>query len=98
MFNVVTKSSGILITGMEIEMNFKWEWTKIYVYTKDGSYEGFENDENSWTPENGGSFYRIQYANGLDEFTPIPNFSPIYIPPNTVKGFYVTIPANLEWF
>ena len=93
MFNIVTKSSGVLITGIDIEMNFKWNWTKIFVYTRDGSYEGHENDDDGWTLD-GGSFYRIERANGLDSFTPIPKLTPISIPPNTVKGFYVTIPAG----
>jgi len=93
MFNIVTKSSGIVITGLEIEMNFNWEWAKVYIYTRDGSYVGHENSEDGWTLVNN-SFYYIHFANGLGEFTPVPNLSPISIPANSVKGFYVTLPTN----
>ena len=76
--------------------HFEWNETKIFVYTRDGSYEGFENDADGWSQENsqnGKGFYKVKQAKGLGKFTEVPKFLPIDIPANTIKGFYVSIPA-----
>lgn len=49
MFNVTSNSNGLLVNALDLNMNSSGLAFTLEVYTKSGSYEGFETNAGAWT-------------------------------------------------
>lgn len=80
----------IVLTGVDFHTDKPIGSLMNYeVWTKGGSYKGFESNESAWTLHNKG----VSISNGSGSGTPIDrqNFEPIRIEVGEVLGFYLTL-------
>jgi hypothetical protein len=91
MFDVTTSSSGLTITGLDVNIDSPGASVPISVYTRTGSYTASETSSAGWTLE--GTVSVISAGSNTPTFVGIPNFT---IAANAVTGFYVTINQNVN--
>lgn len=88
MFNIKATSNPITIKGMNINTRKANAQTRILIYTKVGSYKGFEMNETSW------QLYmnNTVSSNGVGNPTYISSdiFEPMSIPKDEMYSFYIT--------
>lgn len=87
MFDVTTFGNSLTIMGLDVNLNNAGSTGNlISVYTRSGSYTGFENSSVGWTLEGTVSVTSA----GIDTatFVNIPDFT---IAANSLTGFYVTL-------
>ena len=83
-------TNAIEIVGFEIHSR-KNSTVKAEVYTKAGSFEGFEQNATAWT------LIQTEFVpnKGIDVLTPLPPLpSPIKIHAGNLQSFYVTLTTN----
>jgi len=88
MFNIKATSNPITIKGMNINTRKSHVQTRILIYTKEGSYKGFEKNETAW------QLYmnNTVLSNGIGNPTYISSdiFEPMPIPKDEMYSFYIT--------
>ena len=88
MFNIKATSNPIIIKSMNINTRKNNVQTRILIYTKVGSYKGFETNETAW------QLYmnNTVLSNGIGNPTYISSdiFTPMSIPKDEMYGFYIT--------
>jgi len=88
MFNIKATSNPIIIKGMNINTRSSNVQTRILIYTKVGSYKGFEKNETAW------QLYMNDTvsSNGVGNSTYISSdiFPSMSIPKDEMYGFYIT--------
>ena len=97
MFDVVSVGEGrggvIKITALYVHIGTSEEDIPLEVWTREGSYQGFEQDPTGWTLRNGGNPYVITESYGQGRLTPLPtdSFDPIFVAAGEAVGIYVTV-------
>ncbi|KAL7541361.1 hypothetical protein ACHAXR_011377 [Thalassiosira sp. AJA248-18] len=91
-------AEGLTVLALELS-TFLTNTTCVEVYTKTGTYEGFENDvtqadDGSWGSEDW-SILGAATVMGAGEknptHIPIGSIDPVYVPPGSTQAFYVTL-------
>ena len=93
MFDITAKNFPVKITRIGIHTIITENDVPVEVFIKTGSYVGYEQDESSWTPQNGGEPYVLEQGLGLGKITPIPEdqFQSFTIPAGQTIGVYITM-------
>lgn len=83
-----SNEQGIVVLGLDILTPAAYETLCVEIYSKDGSYEGFDTVPSAW------DFLGSVSIIGLGKYTPttIPlgSFDPVYIAPDSTRSFYIT--------
>ena len=88
MFDIITLSDPVVITGFDLNLDFTDERT-IRIYYRLGTSVGYETNESAWTLH---GEYDVTGA-GVGSPTHI-DFSSILIPADTTYGFYVIVTSS----
>ena len=93
MFDITAKNFPVKITRIGIHTIITENDVPVEVFIKTGSYVGYEQDQSSWTPQNGGEPYILEQGLGLGKITPIPEdqFQSFTIPAGETVGVYITM-------
>ena len=93
MFDITAKNFPVKITRIGIHTIITENDVPVKVFIKTGSYVGYEQDQSSWTPQNGGEPYILEQGLGLGKITPIPEdqFESFTIPAGQTIGVYITM-------
>ena len=93
MFDITVKNFPVKITRIGIHTIITENDVPVEVFIKTGSYVGYEQDQSSWTPQNGGEPYILEQGLGLGKITPIPEdqFQSFTIPAGETVGVYITM-------
>ncbi len=83
MFDVRTFDKGLKITGLDLHFRTQGE-AKIDIYTRSGSFVGFETKASGWTKVASG--IGLSQGSGVSSLLDISDFS---LAANSVTGFYV---------
>jgi hypothetical protein len=86
MFDLTTLANGITITGIDVNLTATTEVYDISVFTRVGSYVGFEGNAAAWTPR--GTVSVTSAGSDVPTFVNIADFS---LAASTGYGFYVTV-------
>eukprot|EP00591_Stephanopyxis_turris_P017156 CAMPEP_0195539364 /NCGR_PEP_ID=MMETSP0794_2-20130614/50012_1 /TAXON_ID=515487 /ORGANISM="Stephanopyxis turris, Strain CCMP 815" /LENGTH=977 /DNA_ID=CAMNT_0040673389 /DNA_START=295 /DNA_END=3228 /DNA_ORIENTATION=- len=91
MFDLVTKSNEIVVRSIEFHTDIIDERTLVEVYTRSGSFQGFERDPSAWrkiaseTLLGQGPLLGTLISSGFD---------PVTIKAGRTQAFYVTLPTH----
>jgi hypothetical protein len=93
MFDITAKNFPVKITRIGIHTIITENDVPVELFIKTGSYVGYEQDQSSWTPQNGGEPYILEQGLGLGKITPIPEdqFESFTIPAGQTVGVYITM-------
>lgn len=96
MFDVVAKESSITITALDVHIASTESNIELEVWTKSGSYVGFERTSSAWTMRNRGSPYIISKGRGRGQLSQVSEeeFESIIVPAGETLGFYVTLKGD----
>lgn len=87
MFNVTTFANSLTITGLDVNLsNAGSSGNLISVYTRSGSYSGFESNSAGWTLE--GTVPVTSAGQDAATFVDIPDFT---LTASSLTGFYVAL-------
>lgn len=92
-------SEGLSVIALEMSTFVQGEEICVEVYTKSGTYEGFENDvqlsaDGSWSSSTWsilGAATVIGKGERMPTHIPIGYLDPVYVTPGNTQGFYVTM-------
>lgn len=90
MFDVTTFDKDLKITGLDINLNSSPPNSTVNLYTKSGTYEGFETDPSAWTLVS----TNIVSGAGFDNATFV-DITDFKLDANSITAFYVDTSANL---
>lgn len=90
MFDVrITNSTeGISILGLDILTPAAFQTLCVEIYSRMGSYEGYDNMASSW--DFLGSVEVIGLGKDTPTIIPLGSFDPVYVGPDETRAFYVT--------
>lgn len=89
MFDTTIASNDLTVTGIDVNLGSSGATTEISVWTRLGSYMGFESDASAWTLQ---SVNSVTSA-GTDEETFV-DVSDFALQANSLYGFYVLVTGN----